>query len=256
MSLNEDLPDRAAPAGLPDGADWQECAAFFDFDGTLAPIRNRPQDVRLAPRERALIATLLDRTGGAVAVISGRALADLDAMTDGLGVVLSGSHGVEVQWPGRDAAPLPDAAAHLDPAREALAEFAGRHDLLSEHKPGAVTIHYRGRPDLAEACRDLACRLAGADETLRAIHGHMVCEVALRGVDKGTALTDLLGQAPFEGRRPVFAGDDSTDEDAIRAAQAMGGVGIRIGDAESAAAVRFDTREAFVTWLDTSLAPD
>lgn len=240
----------------PAGVDWTRHAIFLDFDGTLAPLVARPEDARLSTATRGAITRLGKLTDGALALLSGRALADLDALTHPLSAPASGSHGAEIRGP--------DGASHANPHRQALlhhpaemlAGFACDHDLLVERKPGAVTIHYRATPDLAEECRSIVERLAAADPKLRAMHGHMVSEVALAGVDKGTALRQFMAWAPFRGRLPVMVGDDVTDEDAIRAAQAMGGFGIKIGDAPSEARYRAGDIGVFLDWLEDVSRPD
>jgi trehalose 6-phosphate phosphatase len=138
----------------------------------------------------------------------------------------------------------------LESAHQALDRLARREGLLLERKPGAVSLHFRGRDDLERDCYALATRLAGETPALRALKGHKVAEIALAGFDKGRALRAFMTEAPFAGRRPVAAGDDVTDEDAIRAAQALGGVGVRIGTADSAARLRFDDIRGFHRWLD------
>lgn len=246
-------------AKLPRGRDWNRWAAFLDFDGTLAPIRARPEQVALAARERRLLERLRQATGGAVAVITGRALDDIRAMTAGLELVLIGSHGVETFRPGAKEQVPAWVAAALDAPYRQVAAFAAAHGLLVERKPGAVALHYRGHETLQEGCCAVVDRAVAAAEArtgrrrLRALHGSLVSEVAVAGFDKGTALRDLMALPPFKGRRPLMAGDDTTDEDGIRTAQTMGGIGLRIGGIGTAANVRFDVRDEFIDWLESSL---
>ncbi len=235
--------------------DWTSDALFLDFDGTLAPIVDRPEQAALAPGTRRVLGDLARRTGGAVAVLSGRGLADLDAKLAPLPIAAAGAHGAEIRRAGeRSAGERPPHAA-LAGAAAAVAAFGARHDLLVERKAGAVTLHYRSAPALADDARALVDRLAAEGAGLRALHGLMVSEVALDGTDKGTALRRFMADPPFAGRRPIAAGDDTTDEDAFRAAQAMGGVGIKIGPGPSAARRRAASIEVFLDWLGRSVAP-
>ncbi len=244
--------ERAA-AGLEGFApEWGRHALFLDFDGTLAPIVARPEDAALAPGLGPVLDRLEGATGGALALISGRALADLDRRLGGARLAASGSHGAEIRRPGAEIRAVPPPEALAGATAEMLA-YAAVEGLLAEEKPAAVTLHYRGRPELEGPCRALAERLAEGSDRLRALHGHMVSEVALRGVDKGTALAAFMAEAPFAGRIPVAAGDDTTDEDAFRVAAELGGVGVKIGPGPTAAALRADDIRAFHRWLAGSV---
>ena len=228
--------------------DVDRTAFFLDFDGTLAPIVERPDAARLAPPTRAALSRLAARAKGALAVISGRGLDDLDALLAPLRLPASGSHGAER----RDAAGRlhrrPGAAAALSDIRPRFTAFAARYDLLLEDKPAGLALHFRARPELEHEARTLADALAD-EAALRVVHGHMVAELVPRGTDKGAALRAFMAEPPFAGRLPLAVGDDVTDEDAIVAAQAMGGFGARIGTSETAAQHRFETIDHFLDWL-------
>ena len=245
---------REDPRTAPPMPDWQRSAVFLDFDGTLAPLEERPENVRISEEMAGLVARLVSSTDGAVAVLSGRALDDLAARLGGVSVALSGSHGLEVLRPGE---PRPD----TDPVTESpglsgafgdLDAFARGFGLLIERKPGAVALHYRSDPDHAAACM-AAVEAAAATHRLRVMHGKMVSEAALPGVDKGAALHGFLAQPPFAGRVPVMIGDDVTDEDGFRAAQALGGFGIKIGPGPTEAMYRLGAPADLADWLHASL---
>lgn len=229
--------------------DWTRHALFLDFDGTLAPIVARPEDAAASPETVRAVERLVEKTGGALALLSGRDLTDLDARVAPLKLPAAGSHGVVR----RDAA----GRLHRDEASgeelahaiERVEAFARRHDLYVERKAGAVTVHYRSAPDAAGPSRALADEIIAATQGLRAIHGNMVSEIAVLAANKGHALEAFLEEPPFAGRIPVMAGDDTTDEDAFEAAQRRGGVGLRIGDAPSVATARAPTIETFLEWL-------
>lgn len=244
----ERMPDKANTK-LPGRIDWGRHALFLDFDGTLAPIVHRPRDVVVSASTRAALMRLQSLTGGALSLLSGRGLDDLRARVAPMVCAMSGSHGLEIE--GADGAALDtmDARHLLAQPLVKLTAFADRHGLLAEDKPGAVTVHYRGKPDLADDARSLVDQLAHSSDRLRAIHGHMVSEVALAGVDKGTALTRLMDGPPFAGRLPIMAGDDVTDEDAFAAASRLGGAGIKIGPGPTVARWRVADIEEFHVWL-------
>ena len=243
---------RSSAASGPPSVDWSECAAFLDFDGTLAPLADHPTDVTLPGRETDILRRLHAQTGGAVAILSGRDLTGIRPYFKSLPLVLSGSHGAEIDFPDDEDV---EVAAFTIPraSRDRLEHYAEAHDLLLERKAAAYALHYRTHPELAEEIRALVEEVAASDpDTLRALHGRMVGEVAVRGHDKGTALTALMERPVFRARRPVAVGDDTTDEDAIRAAQRLGGIGLRIGTAPTEADYAFPDREAFVDWLASS----
>ena len=229
--------------------DPRTTAFFLDFDGTLVEIVARPQDVVLAERTRATLTGLLELTGGAVALISGRELADLDALVAPLQLPAAGSHGSELRLvPG---GPVDEAEGHagLHRAEPELAAFAETHGLLLERKRGALSLHYRSHPELEDEARALTARLAEGTQELRTIDGNMITELALAGFDKGKAVARMLAAPPFAGRRPVVAGDDTTDEDAFAEALRRGGIAIKVGGGETCADCRVPNTGAFLDWL-------
>lgn len=246
-------PDPLVPVEEPPRRiDWRRHALFLDFDGTLAPVRDRPEDVEMSERTSSLLADARDATTGAVAVISGRPLGELAGLIGPVRVGLAGSHGAELRFPDRDRDEIAPDGRALATAFAELAPLAHRHDLLIERKPGAIALHFRNRPDLAAPCRK-AVEDTAARTGQRPLHGDMVSEVALKGVDKGTALRRFVAFQPFAGRVPVMIGDDTTDEDGFAAAQDLGGFGIRIGGRDSVALYRVATRTEALDWLATTL---
>ncbi|MEL7447399.1 MAG: trehalose-phosphatase [Pseudomonadota bacterium] len=234
---------------LPDKVDWRKYAFYLDFDGTLAPIVDRPGDVRVDERTRQSLSRLQCLTDGAVAVISGRAIADLEGHLAPTVCAVSGSHGLEFKAVGQVAQMVTDATEILGPALDRISDFAAQHGLLVEDKPGAVTVHYRGRAEAAAAARSLVDRVAAGSASLRAMHGNMVSEVAIAGVDKGSALRQFMLDTPFSGRLPITAGDDVTDEDAFRAANDLHGFSIKIGPGQTEATYRVGNIDDFLAWL-------
>lgn len=240
-------------AELPEPApDW---ALFLDIDGTLYDIAPTPDAVLLDPLVPHLLERLSKALGGAVAVVSGRSLADIDRLTWPRRLPAAGLHGGER----RDAA----GRLHIAPVdRQALAEikrqlvniFSGWRGLLVEDKGLAVAVHYRLAPDHQEAVRSLV-RLAVAPhaDIFALQEGKMVVEIKSRGVDKGKALRAFLGEEPFRGRRPVMVGDDQTDEYGFAVACGLGGIAIRVGRPTPATAAMYliETVGALRHWLET-----
>lgn len=235
----------------------ESAALFLDFDGTLAPIAPRPQDVQLPAWVLPALQSLSGRLHGAVAIVSGRPLVQLDEFLAPLRLPAAGAHGAE--W--RDASGRitrqldepPPTVVHA--ARVLVAAHTG---LILETKPSGFSLHYRARPELEGECRATLfaalAALPGAAAVWQWLSGHCVFELKQRAVSKGSAVAALLAQAPFAGRQPVFVGDDVTDEDGIAVVQAAGGFGVRVGGGASAARYRLTDPDAVGAWLTASVA--
>ncbi|XDA97868.1 trehalose-phosphatase [Sulfitobacter sp. LCG007] len=238
----------------PEGLDLATHAFFLDFDGTLVAIAPQPDAVRLAPETASLVERLYDATDGAVAIVTGRALSGLRPHLGPLSLVIAGSHGHEIHWPGDDIPGAPDQAEELSAAHDMLRPFAESRGLRLERKPGAVALHYRSAPEHGGASRDAVDAAVDGDSALRAIHGNMVSEVALTRSGKDVAVRELLKSAPFHSKTPIMVGDDVTDEDGFRAASETGGFGLRIGTAQTTARYQVETMDDFHRWLAKLLA--
>ena len=133
---------------------------------------------------------------------------------------------------------------------EVANELARVHEgLLVERKHAAVALHYRMAPQLEAVCRDAMVRAIDGQAQFELLHGKFVFEVKPAGVNKGTAVTAFMQEAPFQGRVPVFAGDDTTDETGFAVVQPRGGVAIKVGSGPTQALHRLDSTLAVYEWL-------
>ena len=241
---------------LPNVRGPRTIAFFLDFDGTLVELAERPDTIRLAERTRDVLSRLAVVTGGAVAIVTGRDIGDLDRFLEPLRLPAAGIHGLTRRSPTglSHAAPLDDQFlryAELLLVPLVLAEVG----LLLERKSNAVALHYRGRPDLEETCRAVMEQLVAMCPGIQIKRGKMVFEAKPFGADKGTAILDFLKEPPFAGRRPIVAGDDITDEDAFAAVNAIGGIAIKIGPGATGAQYAATDTATFLDWLHaTALA--
>lgn len=232
----------------PPRPDW---AFFFDIDGTLVDIADSPTTVRLDRDLRQLIEALHHSSGGAVALISGRSIADIDRLFPGTRLPAAGQHGVER----RDTAGVIERHAfptqQLEWARAQLAAAAaGKPGLLVEDKGLSLALHYRRAPRLAgyahRVTRSLLRRV-GARYCIQT--GKRVVEMKPTGKDKGVAVLEFMREPPFRGRTPVFVGDDATDEYGFVTVNRLGGYSIKVGRGPTAARWRLTTVGAVQRWL-------
>ena len=215
-------------------------ALFLDFDGTLVEIAPTPSSVRVAPYLADLLLNLERRLGGALALVTGRPVADVDGFLAPYRPAVAGVHGRDLRLP-RTGERLrePVDAAVLGEARRLLEAVTARYPgTLLEDKGESVALHYRNAsPGAGEAVRAAALAAVEAGGgALKLLPGKMVVELMPAGVDKGVAIERLLARAPFAGRTPVFVGDDVTDEAGFLVTRRLGGLGIKIGGGTTTAA--------------------
>jgi len=225
-------------------------AFFLDVDGTIADIVPIPQDARVSHQSLTVLERLATASDGAVALISGRDITQLDKMLHPLRLPAVGVHGLEWRLADGPITRLSfDAQAHEDLVHRINRFAAAETGLHCEPKPGSVALHFRNRPDLAETCQAFMQAQARADARLALLEGKMVVELIFGAQTKGDAVARLMEQPPFVGRAPLFAGDDVTDEAAFRHVNALGGVSIKIGTGPSSAQYRLQGPDALIDYL-------
>ncbi|MGH6968307.1 MAG: trehalose-phosphatase, partial [Stellaceae bacterium] len=199
-------------------------ALFLDFDGTLVEIAATPDRIEIVADLPSLLQRVAARLDGALAVISGRPLAELARFLTGYTGAAAGIHGLEHRS-AAGAVQRPAADPAFDLVWPAVRQFATMTQGVSiEDKGLAIAIHYRSRPELAEACRHIAEQAVLLSENrLAMLPGKMVVELRPRATDKGRAAHAFLAEPEFRGRRPIFVGDDRTDEAGFAAVNGLDG---------------------------------
>jgi len=224
-SMSHPVPAPPDPATAP----W---CLFLDVDGTLLDIAPTPDAVRVEDSLKELLAATSDALRGALALVSGRSIATLDALFAPHRWPAAGLHGIER----RDATgsvhlAAPDASA-LGVAREALAAVVAlAPGALLEDKGRTLALHYRAIPEreaeLRRAVRAVADRLG---DRYHVLEGNRVLELKPAAATKADAIRAFMGEMPFAGRRPIFVGDDLTDLDGFAAVERAGGLSVAVGD--------------------------
>ncbi|KAF1014529.1 MAG: Trehalose-6-phosphate phosphatase [Stenotrophomonas maltophilia] len=234
--MANDLTLRPPPPLLDDA-----CALFLDVDGTLIEFAERPDSVQLLPDIREAIGRISDRLEGAVALVSGRPLEQLDALFAPLLLPSAGLHGHELR--GQDGQVIRDShddhtGDWLHALHQQAMRFAHGHPgVLVEDKGPSLALHWRGAPHAANEVRAFADRHIRGHSNYRLQPGDHVVEFVPVGSDKGRAVRRLMQYLPFRGRLPVFIGDDLTDEFGFDAANSLHGWSVLVGEREPSAAV-------------------
>jgi len=235
------------------GGNW---SFFLDVDGTLVEYASHPDGVRVTPELLELLRRLHGVAGGAVALISGRSVADIDRLFAPLSLPAAGQHGTERR--GADGA-----TSRHGPAIEMLGQAAadlvrltaGHSGLVSENKGMTLALHYRLAPALrAVAEREMRAIAARLGDAFELQTGKFVVEIKPSGKDKGGAIAEFAAESPFADRRPVFIGDDLTDEPGFEVVNRIGGHSIKVGPGITRARWRLFDATAVRRWLGEYVA--
>lgn len=228
MASQSSLP---SPPPLADLLVQAPAALFLDFDGTLVELAPEPGLIHIPETLVSSLHDLHDRLEGRLALVSGRALDDLERHLGDVRLYRAGSHGVaRRRADGSLVGPEPEG---LPPGAVAqLRTFAAAHELLYEEKSHGGALHFRRNPEMGEAVLDFARHVAAQFE-LEVTTGKAIAELVRPGANKGGAVRAFLTEATFAGACPIFIGDDVTDEDGMAAAIECGGFGIAVGERAS-----------------------
>jgi trehalose 6-phosphate phosphatase len=226
--------DAVAPNAIP------QLAIFTDFDGTLVEIAATPDEVEVPGTLAQQLERAARELDSAFAVLTGREIADIDRFLAPLHLPIAGAHGTQRRRADGVVETVdPAAVIGAEQIAQAVSPLVlANPALLLETKEGAVALHYRQAPELETAVRIAMEEAVHSVTDFTLVEGKMVIEARPRSASKGEALRAFMREEPFLGRTPIFIGDDITDEDAFIAAQELGGVGIKLGEGDTAARMR------------------
>jgi trehalose 6-phosphate phosphatase len=207
-------------------------ALFLDLDGTLLEIAPTPESVVVPPNLPGLLASLHGLLGGALAIVTGRSIGVVDSLLAPFSASAAGEHGVALRYQDGKVEEMPKGLAVPIAWREALEAAAERWPgVRVEPKAHGVAIHYRLAPERGNDVWRLVRSLVAEDHSwFRLIPAREAVEIGPRAASKGHAVERLMARAPFQGRRPIFVGDDFTDEAGMEAARRFGGEGLRVAE--------------------------
>jgi|ERR1700722_13614582 trehalose 6-phosphate phosphatase len=232
-------------------SDLRECAILLDIDGTILDIAPTPREVWVPPELRHTLARLQDLTGGALALVSGRLLNDIDLIFAPLQLAAIGGHGAELRpVPGTE--PQRRAGSLSPELKRALATLTELGPgILVEDKSYSLALHYRLAPDLGPALHAAVIGVCAQlpSGTVEILPGKAVVEVKPARVSKALAVGELMKYPPFRDRHPIFIGDDVTDEPVFGVIPQFGGLGFSVGHVAAGVDGHFDRPEDVRAWL-------
>jgi trehalose 6-phosphate phosphatase len=228
-------------------------ALFLDFDGTLVDIAAQPEAITVPAGLVQTLAELSGYLGGALALISGRPIAQIDAFLHPLRLPAAGVHGAERRSFNGD---LTLVHTHpLEHVEQVASALADRHPgLRLEVKRGSLALHYRQAPELEQLCVEAMQEAVARSPGLALLRGKMVVEAKPGGATKGHAIEAFMHEPPFSGRLPVFVGDDVTDEVGFATVQRLHGLGVKVGEGPTVAWQRLESAAALRDQLQTAAA--
>jgi trehalose 6-phosphate phosphatase len=208
-------------------------ALFLDLDGTLLDIAETPDAIVVPQMLVPSLSAAATWLGGALAIVSGRKLHDIDGIVSPLVLPCAGEHGADIR--------LPDGTIKRADLESAVPEAWKSHivsaakcwpGVVVESKVFNITVHFRQAPERRDEIRELLWHTIQDNTSgFEILSAHMAYELRHRSLTKGSAVFAFLRQQPFAGRIPVFVGDDVTDEDGFRAVKELGGIALRVSDA-------------------------
>ena len=258
VPLQEDgtSPEKKPPNAISTSSDFarrlEECAILLDIDGTLLDLAPTPREVWVPPGLARTLNGLLEKTAGALALVSGRSLNDIDLIFAPEQFPAVGGHGAEMRISGDNESVATHAPPMDKELKRRLAAIAKLSPgILLEDKGYSLALHYRLAPQAEKAIYE-AIALIRADlpnAPIEVLPGKCVCEIKHSGFNKATGVLELMAHEPFRGRRPIFIGDDVTDESVFALMPDLGGLAFSVGRRATGVADHFDEPRDVRQWL-------
>jgi trehalose 6-phosphate phosphatase len=258
IPLQDDIPSpekasrTAGPAARELALRLDQSAILLDIDGTLLDLAPTPREVWVPPNLSTTLNRLLARTSGALALVSGRSLNDIDLIFAPEQFPAVGGHGAEMRISSESEAVATHAPPMDKELKRRLAAIAKLSPgILLEDKGYSLALHYRLAPH-AEKAIYAAVSLIRADlpnAPIEVLPGKCVCEIKHSGFNKATGVVELMTHEPFKGRRPIFIGDDVTDEAVFGIMPDLGGLAFSVGRRAKGVADHFDEPRDVRNWL-------
>jgi trehalose 6-phosphate phosphatase len=229
-----------------------ECAFLLDIDGTLLDLAPTPREVWVPPGLRETLSRLRERTSGALALVSGRSLNDIDLIFAPEVFPAVGGHGAEMRVSIDSEAVATHALPMDKELKRRLAAIAKLSPgILLEDKGYSLALHYRLAPHAEKAIYEAVALIRSEmpEASIEVLPGKCVCEIKQYGFDKATGVRELMTQQPFRDRCPVFVGDDVTDESVFAIMPNLGGLAFSVGRRVQGLAGHFDEPRDVRAWL-------
>lgn len=256
-----DSPSATKPLPLTsaDISSLDNIALLLDIDGTLLELAPTPRDVVVPPKLGATLQSLYDRTSGALALVSGRSLTDIDLIFAPIQFPAVGGHGAEMRLSTENeavAARAPPMDNDLKRRFAAIAQLSS--GIILEDKGYSIALHYRLAPQFERTIYEAvsAIRADLPQASFDVLPGKSVCEIKPTGITKATGVKELMTHAPFAGRHPVFIGDDVTDESVFAIMPAFDGVSFSVGRRAHGVDGYFNAPKDVRAWLTHLLDDD
>jgi trehalose 6-phosphate phosphatase len=215
---------------FPGPEELSSIALLLDVDGTILDTASTPDSVVVPGSLRSSLAELHAKSGGALALVSGRLIGDIDTLFAPLRLPAIGGHGAEMRLAGDQATRARHADVVGGTLRQLVAAAAAADPrVILEDKGSSLAVHYRLAPQMEQSLKhEIAAIISHAAQDLEVLHGKAVIEIKSAGYNKGEAVRELMRSPPFAHRRPVFVGDDTTDESVFRVLPMLGGLGYSV----------------------------
>ena len=242
--------DPGAHHGAPARPDLSRTALFLDFDGVLVDLAETPDAIFIPDNLASVLNRLGAGTRGAVAIVSGRAVGTVERFLPDYSGDIIGSHGAERRVDGQTETHALAGSESVQKIQGVVRSFAALDPgFLVEDKPCGAVLHFRRNPDLYSEAHRFMESLSGHFPDFKIQPAKMAVEMKPADIGKVQSVRWLLDRPPYQGRRPIYFGDDATDEPAMEHCIGAGGAAVKVGEGDTHADYRLDSSEQVLATL-------